>query len=151
LKFHEQQHKKYSEEKDDAIWQKRREYEMMLMRRFNLKKEISLLQRSFAANETSIKDYENDQDTKEFACEVREGIWKNRARKSWHSDTSFADEHLELGLYVLTLREKELATAVLRDTVSALDDNNFRRLKDLYALHAQNAALPSITSEISSD
>ena len=60
MKFHEQQHKKYLEEKDDASWQKRREYEMMLMRRFNLKKEISLLQRSFAANETSIKDYEND-------------------------------------------------------------------------------------------
>ncbi len=51
----------------------------------------------------------------------------------------------------MTPREKELASAVLRDTVLALDDNNFRRLKDLYPLHAQNAALPSITSEISSD
>jgi len=151
LKLREQQHKKYLEKKDDTRWQKHREYETMLMRRFNLKKEISLLQRSFAANETSIKDYENDEDTKEFACEVREGVWNNRARKNWHSDTSFADEHLELGLYVLTLREKELASAVLTDTVLALDDDNFRRLKDLDALHAQNAALPSITSESSQD
>lgn len=84
---------------------------MMLMRRFNLKKEIKLLQQSFAANEVNIKDYETDEDTKEFAYEVREKVWENRARKSWRSDTSFVEEHLELGYYSLTDREKELAAA----------------------------------------
>jgi hypothetical protein len=57
------------------------EYEMMLMRRFNLKKEISSLQRSFATNEVNIKDYETDDETKEFAYEVRERAWENRARE----------------------------------------------------------------------
>ncbi len=102
MKFQKQPHKKYFEEKDNASWQNRQEYELMLMRRFNLKKEIILLQQSFDANEIRIKDYETDEDTKEFACKVREGVWKNRARQNWHSETSFADEHLELGYYVLT-------------------------------------------------
>lgn len=84
---------------------------MLLMRRFNLKKEIRLLQRSFAANEITIKDYETDKETKELAYEVREKVWETRARKNWHSDTSFADEYLELGYYVLTNRERELAVA----------------------------------------
>jgi hypothetical protein len=106
----EQMHKEDREEKE-VKQQKRREYEMMLMRRFNLKKEIILLQRSFAANEVDIKDYETDEDTREFAYEVRERVWKNRARKNWRSDTSFVDEHLELGYYVLTDRERELAAA----------------------------------------
>jgi hypothetical protein len=110
LKFHEEMHKEYCEEKEIKL-QKRREYEMMLMRRFNLKKEISSLQRSFAANESNIKDYESDEDTKEFAYEVRERVWKNRARKNWSSDTSFVNEHLELGYYVLTDHERELAAA----------------------------------------
>jgi predicted RNase H-like nuclease (RuvC/YqgF family) len=110
LKFHEEMHKEYCEEKE-IMRQKRREYEMMLMRRFNLKKEISSLQRSFAANEANIKDYESDEDTKEFAYEVRERVWKNRARKNWSSDTSFVNEHLELGYYVLTDRERDLAAA----------------------------------------
>lgn len=110
LKFHEEMHKEYCEEKE-VKRQKRREYEMMLMRRFDLKKEIRLLQRSFAANEINIKDYETDEETKEFAYEVRERVWENRARKIWHSDTSFDDEYLELGYYVLTIRERELAAA----------------------------------------
>ncbi|MDQ3853839.1 MAG: hypothetical protein M3299_13510 [Thermoproteota archaeon] len=110
LKFHEEMHKEYCEDKE-VKRQKRREYEMMLMRRFNLKKEINSLQRSFAANEINIKDYESDEETKEFAYEVRERVWENRARKNWRSDTSFVDEHLELGYYVLTDRERELAIA----------------------------------------
>jgi hypothetical protein len=110
LKFHEEMHKEYCEEKEIKR-QKRREYEMMLMRRFNLKKEISSLQRSFTANEANIKDYESDEDTKESAYEVRERVWKNRASKNWSSDTSFVNEHLELGYYVLTDRERELAAA----------------------------------------
>jgi hypothetical protein len=142
LRFQKQQHKKYLEEKDDgANWQKRREYELMLMRRFNLKKQIRLLQQSIAANEISIKDYENAEDTKEFACKVREGVWENRARKNWHSDTSFVDEHVELGYYVLTLHEKELASTVLRETVSMRDDDVSRRLKTLNTLDAQKGAL----------
>jgi hypothetical protein len=145
LKFHdeEEQHNEYCEENKDN-WQKRREYEMMLMRRFNLKKEISSLQRSFAANEVNIKDYETDEDTKEFAYEVRERAWKNRARKNLLSDTSLVDEHLELGYYVLTSREKELAAAALSDTALVMEDN-LRRLKKLSALHAQNEALQSST------
>jgi hypothetical protein len=59
-------HKEYCEEKE-IIRQKRREYELMLIRRFNLKKEIRLLQRSFAANEVNIKYYETGENTKEFA------------------------------------------------------------------------------------
>ena len=110
LKFHEEMHKEYCEEKE-LKRQKHREYEMMLMRRFNLKKEIKLLQQSFAANEVNIKDYETDEDTKEFVYEVRERVWENRARKSWRSDTSFVEEHLELGYYSLTDLEKELAAA----------------------------------------
>jgi hypothetical protein len=144
LKFHEEeQHKEYCEENKDN-WQKRREYEMMLMRRFNLKKEISSLQRCFAANEVNIKDYETDEDTKEFAYEVRERAWKNRARKNSLSDTSLVDEHLELGYYILTSREKELAAAALSDTALVMEDN-LRRLKKLSALHAQNEALQSNT------
>ena len=137
MKFYEEdQQKEYSEEKDiDGNWQKRREYEMMLMRRFHLKKEINSLQRSFTANEASIKDYETDKDTRELAHEVRERVWENRARKNWSSDTSFVDEHLELGYYVLTRREKELAEAALKDTALVMEDN-FRRLKKLSALHA---------------
>ena len=115
LKFHEEMHKEYCEEKE-VKRQKRREYEMMLMRRFNLKKEISSLQRSFAANEVNIKDYETDDETKEFAYEVRERAWENRARKNSRSDTCFVDEHLDLGYYVLTRRERELAEAALSDT-----------------------------------
>jgi hypothetical protein len=142
LRFQKQQHKKYLEEKDDAAsWQKRREYELMLMRRFNLKKQIRLLQRSIAANEISIKDYETAEDTKELACEVREEVWENRSRKNWHSDTSFADEHVELGYYVLTLHEKELASTVLRETVSMRDDDVSRRLETLSTLDAQKGAL----------
>ena len=130
------------EEKDDgASWQKRREYELMLMRRFNLKKQIRLLQRSIAANEISIKDYETAEDTKELACEVREEVWENRSRKNWYSDTSFADEHVELGYYVLTLHEKELASTVLRETVSMRDDDVSRRLETLNTLDAQKGAL----------
>jgi len=138
LKFQKHQHKKYLEEKDEASWQKRREYEMMLMRRFHLTKEIRLLQRSFAANEINIKEYETNKDTREFACKVREGVWENRIRENWHSDTSFADEHLELGYYVLTLHEKELASAVLRDTMLVIDDNVSSRLN---TLNAEKAAL----------
>ena len=150
LKFHEkQQHKEYCGEEDEVSWQKRREYEMMLMRRFNLKKEISSLQRSFAANEVNIKDYETDDETKEFAYEVRERAWENRARKNWCSDTSFVDEHLDLGYYVLTRIESELATAALSDTELVMEDN-FRRLKELSTLYAQNSALQSITSSNSS-
>jgi hypothetical protein len=143
LRFQKQQHKKYLEEKDDdgASWQKRREYELMLMRRFNLKKQIILLQRSIAANEISINDYETAEDTKEFACKVREGVWENRARKNWQSDTSFADEHVELGYYVLTLHEKERASTVLREAVSMRDDVVSRRLKTLNTLDAQKEAL----------
>ena len=110
LKFHEEMHKEYFEDKE-IIRQKCREYELMLIRRFNLKKEIRLLQRSFAANEVNIKDYETDEDTKEFAYQVRERVWENRARKDYRSDTSFVGERLELGYYVLADREKELATA----------------------------------------
>jgi hypothetical protein len=110
LRFHEEMHKEYCEDKE-IIRQKCREYELMLIRRFNLKKEIRLLQRSFAANEVNIKDYETDEDTKEFAYQVRERVWENRARKDYRSDTSFVGEHLELGYYVLADREKELATA----------------------------------------
>ncbi len=139
LKFHEEMHKEYCEEKEIKR-QKAREYEMMLMRRFNLKKELSSLQRSFAANEANIKDYETDEETKEFASEVRERVWENRARKNERSDTSFVDEHLELGYYVLTRRERELAEAALSDTALVMEDN-FRRLKKLSALYAQNAAL----------
>jgi hypothetical protein len=150
LKFHEEdQHKEYCEEKDEANWQKLREYEMMLVRRLNLKKEISTLQRSFAANEVSIKDYETDEDTKEFAYAVRERVWENRAKKGWHSDTSFVGEHLELGYYVLTRRERELTATALSDTALVMEDN-FRRLKKLSASFAQNAALQSITSPSSS-
>ncbi|MGH9924464.1 MAG: hypothetical protein ACRD5B_03720, partial [Nitrososphaeraceae archaeon] len=65
LKFHEEMHKEYCEEKEIKR-QNAREYEMMLMRRFNLKKELSSLQRSFAANELNIKNYETQEDTKEF-------------------------------------------------------------------------------------
>jgi hypothetical protein len=148
LKFHEEIHKEYCEEKEIRL-QKLREYEMMLMRRFNLKKEINSLQRSFAANEVSIKDYETDEDTKDFAYEVREKVWENRARKNWRSDTSYVDEHLELGHYVLTSREKELAATALSDTALVMEDN-FRRLKKLSTLYAQNAALQSITSPSSS-
>jgi hypothetical protein len=110
LKFHEEMHEEYCEDKE-IIWQKRREYELMLIRRFNLKKEIGLLQRSFAANEVTIKDYETDEDTKELAYQVRERVLEDRARKDCHSDTSFVGEHLELGYYVLTDRERELAAA----------------------------------------
>jgi hypothetical protein len=110
LKFHEEMHKEYCEDKE-IIRQKCREYELMLIRRFNLKKEIRLLQRSFAANEVNIKDYETDEDTKEFAYQVRERVWENRARKDYRSDTSFVGERLELGYYVLADREKELAIA----------------------------------------
>jgi hypothetical protein len=150
LKFHEeQQHKEYCEEEDEVSWQKRREYEMMLMRRFNLKKEISSLQRSFAANEVNIKDYETDDETKEFAYEVRERAWENRARKNSRSDTCFVDEHLDLGYYVLTRRERELAEAALSDTALVMEDN-FHRLKKLSTLYAQNAALQNITSSSSS-
>ena len=142
MRFQKQQHKKYLEEKDDgAHWQKRREYELMLMRRFNLKKQIRLLQRSIAANEISIKDYETAEDTKELACKVREEVWENRSRKNWHSDTSFADEHVELGYYVLTLHEKELASTVLREAVSMRDDDVSRRLETLNTLDAQKGAL----------
>jgi phosphoribosyl-ATP pyrophosphohydrolase len=142
LRFQKQQHKKYWKEKDDgASWQKRREYELMLMRRFNLKKQIRLLQRSIAANEISIKDYETAEDTKEFACKVREEVWENRSRKNWHSDTSFADEHVELGYYVLTLHEKELASTVLIETVSMRDDDISRRLETFNTLDAQKGAL----------
>jgi hypothetical protein len=108
LKSHEEMHKEYCEDKQ-ANRQKRREYEMMLIRRFNLKKEILSLQRRFAANEVNIKDYETNKDTKEFAYEVRERVWENRAKKNRRSDTSFVDEHLDLGYYVLTDRERELA------------------------------------------
>jgi hypothetical protein len=108
LRFHEEMHKECCEEKE-AKRQKRRAFELMLIRRFNLKKEIRLLQRSFAANEMDIKDYETDEDTKELAYEVRERVWENRARKNWSSDTSFVGEYLELGDYVLTDRERELA------------------------------------------
>lgn len=139
LKFHEEMHKEYCEEKEIKR-QNAREYEMMLMRRFNLKKELSSLQRSFAANEANIKDYETDEETKEFASEVRERVWENRARKNERSDTSFVDEHLDLGYYVLTRRERELAEAALSDTALVMEDN-FRRLKKLRALDAQNVAL----------
>ena len=110
LKFHEEMHKEYCEDKE-IIRQKRREYELMLIRRFNLKKEIRLLQRCFAANEVNIKDYEIGEDTKEFAYQVRKRVWENRVRKDCRSDTSFVGEHLELGYYVLTDRERELAAA----------------------------------------
>jgi hypothetical protein len=144
LKFHEEMHKEYCEEKEIKR-QNAREYEMMLMRRFDLKKEIGSLQRSFAANEVSIKDYETDEETKKFAYEVRERVWENRARKNERSDTSLVDEHLDLGYYVLTRRERELAEAALSDTALVMEDN-FRRLKKLSALYAQNAALQSINS-----
>lgn len=138
LKSHEEMHKEYREE---IKRQNAREYEMMLMRRFNLKKELSSLQRSFAANELNIKNYETEEDTKEFASEVRERVWENRARKNERrSDTSFVDEHLDLGYYVLTRRERELAEAALSDTALVMEDN-FRRLKKLSALDAQNVAL----------
>jgi hypothetical protein len=115
----EQMYKEDREEKEEVKQQKCREYEMMLMRRFNLKKEISSLQRSFAANEENIKDYESNEETKEFAHEVRERVWENRARKNWRSDTSFVNEHLELGYYVLTDRERELAVAAASSHLSS--------------------------------
>lgn len=107
----EQMYKDDRKEKEEVKQQKCREYEMMLMRRLNLKKEISSLKRSFTANELNIKDYESNEETKEFAHEVRERVWENRARKNWRSDTSFVNEHLELGYYVLSDRERELAAA----------------------------------------
>jgi exonuclease VII large subunit len=107
----EQMYKDDRKEKEEAKQQKCREYEMMLMRRLNLKKEISSLKRSFTTNELNIKDYESNEETKEFAHEVRERVWENRARKNWRSDTSFVNEHLELGYYVLSDRERELAAA----------------------------------------
>lgn len=112
-------YKEDREEKEEVKQQKCREYEMMLMRRFNLKKEISSLQRSFAANEENIKDYESNEETKEFAHEVRERVWENRASKNWRSDTSFVNEHLELGYYVLTDRERELAVAASSSHLSS--------------------------------
>jgi hypothetical protein len=127
-----------SEEDEEVKRQKkRREYELMLIRRFNLKKEIRLLQRNFASNESNIKDYETDEETKEFACEVREKVWKNRARNIWYSDTSFANEHLELGYYVLTRQERELAVVTLSDTESVMEDN-FNRLSKLGASSSHN-------------
>ena len=111
LKFHEELHKEYREEEDELKLQKRREYEMMLMRRFNLKKEILSLQRILASNEINIKDYEMDEETKEFAYEARKRVWANWARKDWRSDTSYVDEHLDLGYYALTDREREMAAA----------------------------------------
>jgi hypothetical protein len=108
LKFHEEQHKEYCQEKQ-VKRQKRREYELMLIRRFNLKKEIRSLYQSFTANEIDIKDYETEEDTKELAYEVRERAWEYRTRENWSSDTSFVNEYLELGDYVLTDRERELA------------------------------------------
>ena len=107
----EQMYKDDRKEKEEVKQQKCREYEMMLIRRLNLKKEISSLKRSFTANELNIKDYESNEETKEFAHEVRERVWENRARKNWRSDTSFVNEHLELGYYVLSDRERELAAA----------------------------------------
>jgi exonuclease VII large subunit len=107
----EQMYKDDRKEKEEVKQQKCREYEMMLMRRLNLKKEISSLKRSFTTNELNIKDYESNEETKEFAHEVREKVWENRARKNWRSDTSFVNEHLELGYYVLSDRERELAAA----------------------------------------
>jgi hypothetical protein len=108
LRFHEEMHKEYCEEKEIKR-QKRREYEMMLIKRLSLKKEIRLLHQYFAANEMEIKVYETDEHTKELAYEVRERVRGNRARGNWDLDTPFADEHLELGNYVLTDRERELA------------------------------------------
>lgn len=108
-----QMYKDDRKEKEEVKQQKCREYEMMLMRRLNLKKEISSLKRSFTANELNIKDYESNEETKEFAHEVRERVWENRARKNWRSDTSFVNEHLELGYYVLSDRERELAAAAV--------------------------------------
>jgi hypothetical protein len=136
LKFHEERHKEYCQEKEIKR-QNAREYETMLNRRFNLKKEINSLQRSFAANEANIEVYETDKE--EFASEVRERVWENRAKKNERSDTSFVDEHLDLGYYVLTLREMGLAEAALSDTALVMEDN-FRRLKNLSALYAKNAA-----------
>src|SRR5918911_1310281 len=107
LRFHEEMHKEYCEDKEIKR-QKRREYEMMLIKRLSLKKEIRLLHQYFAANEMEIKVYETDEHTKELAYEVRERVRGNRARGNWDSDTPFADEHLELGNYVLTDREREL-------------------------------------------
>jgi exonuclease VII large subunit len=107
----EQMYKDDRKEKEEVKQQKCREYEMMLMRRLNLKKEISSLKRSFTTNELNIKDYESNEETKEFAHEVRERVWENRARKNWRSDTPFVNEHLELGYYVLSDRERELAAA----------------------------------------
>ena len=107
----EQMYKDDRKEKEEVKQQKCREYEMMLMRRLNLKKEISSLKRSFTTNELNINDYESNEETKEFAHEVRERVWENRARKNWSSDTSFVNEHLELGYYVLSDRERELAAA----------------------------------------
>lgn len=109
----EQMYKDDRKEKEEVKQQKCREYEMMLMRRLDLKKEISSLKRSFTANELNIKDYESNEETKEFAHEVRERVWENRARKNWRSDTSFVNEHLELGYYVLSDRERELAAAAV--------------------------------------
>ncbi len=110
LRFHQEMHKEYCEEKE-INRQKRREYEIMLMKRLSLKKEIRLLRQSFAANEMEIKAYETDEYTKELAHEVRERVRENRARGNWDSDTSFIDEYLELGNYELTDRERELAAA----------------------------------------
>ncbi|MDQ3836921.1 MAG: hypothetical protein M3270_08315 [Thermoproteota archaeon] len=140
LRFHEEMHKEYCEEKQVKRQKKRREYELMLIRRFNLKKEILSLQRNFAANELNIKDYETDEETKESACEVRERVWENRAGKNWYSDTSFADEHLELGYYVLTQHERELAAEALGNTESVME-GNFHRLSKLGATPTQNATL----------
>ena len=136
MRFNEETHKEYREEKQDKR-QKRRDYEMMLIRRFNLKREIRMLQRNFAANELSIKEYETNEETKEFAREVRERVWENRARKNWYSDTSFADEHLELGYYVLTCHEKDLAGAALSGIESMIEDN-FSRLSKLGVMPTQN-------------
>ncbi len=60
-------------------------------------KKIKLIQRSFAANGVEIKDYETDEDTKDAAYQIRERVWEYRARKDRRSNTSFINEHLELG------------------------------------------------------
>ena len=108
LRFHQEMHKEYCEE-NEINRQKRREYEIMLMKRLSLKREIRLLHQSFATNEMEIKIYETDEHTKELAHEVRERVRENRTRGNWDSDTSYTDEYLDLGNYVLTDRESELA------------------------------------------
>lgn len=94
LKFHQEMHKEYCEEKE-VKRQRRRAYEIMLMNRLNLKKEIRSLCQNFVANEKEINAFETDEDTREFACEVRERVWENRTRENWRSDTSFVGELLE--------------------------------------------------------